>query len=187
MTVDFGVKLNFSLQNTVASSMPTKQRRYPLKNKEAKQVLVEASANLKLDLEALFGSKAIVEVVESEVGEIYLIEGKPILFKSDTKILPTLHFTEYIVGAPKIVVDMGAVPYVCKGATVMAPGIVRIEGNFSKGDLVLIVDVKFGKSLAIGESLLDAETARQTKKGPIVKTLHWVSDKIWDYTKTLTE
>ncbi len=117
--------------------MPTKQRRYPLKNKEAKQVLCEASANLKFDLETLFGSKATVEVVESEVGEIYLIEGKPILFKVEDKILPTLHFTEYLVGAPKIVVDMGAVPYVCKGATVMAPGIVRIEGDFGKGDLVV--------------------------------------------------
>ncbi len=167
--------------------MPTKQRRYPLKNKEAKQVLAEASANLKLDLETLFGGKAAVEVVESEVGQIYLIEGKPILFKADDKILPTLHFTEYIVGAPKIVVDMGAVPYVCKGATVMAPGIVHIEGDFGKGDLVLVVDVKFGKSLALGESLIDAETAKQTKKGPVVKTLHFVSDKIWDYTKTLLE
>ena len=82
---------------------------------------------------------------------------------------------------------MGAVPYVCKGADVMAPGIVRIEGEFSKGDLVLVVDVKFGKALALGESLMDAETAKATKKGPIVKTLHYVSDKIWDYTKTLTE
>ena len=82
---------------------------------------------------------------------------------------------------------MGAVPYVCKGATVMAPGIVRIEGEFGKGDLVLVVDMKFGKALALGESLMDAETARATKKGPVVKTLHYVGDKIWDYTKTLTE
>ena len=69
----------------------------------------------------------------------------------------------------------------------MAPGIVRIEGEFGKGDLVLVVDMKFGKALALGESLMDAETARQTKKGPVVKTLHYVSDKIWDSTKTLIE
>jgi len=167
--------------------MPTKQRRYPLKNKEAKQVLTEASANLKLDLETLFGSKATVEIVESEVGQIYLIEGKPLLFKAENKILPTLYFTEYIAKAPKIVVDMGAVPYVCKGATVMAPGIVRIEGEFGKGGLVVVVDIKHRKALGLGEALMDAETARQTKKGPIVKTLHFVSDKIWDYTKGLTE
>ena len=167
--------------------MPSKQRRYALKTKDAKQVLTQAQAKLKLDLDALFGSKAVVEVVESDVGEVYLIGEKPLLFKAQDKVLPTLHFTEFTAKAPKIVVDMGAVPYVCKGATVMAPGIVRIEGEFGKGDLVLVVDVKFGKALALGESLMDSEVAKQTKKGPVVKTLHYVSDKIWDYTKTITE
>jgi PUA-domain protein len=166
--------------------MPTKQRRYPLKAKEAKQIIEEASKKLRMDLEQLFGAKANVEVVESNVGEIYLIEEKPILFKSGDTILPTLLFSEFTNKAPKIVVDMGAIPYVCKGATVMAPGIVRIEGEFGKGNLVLVVDMKHGKSLAVGESLLDAEIAKNTKKGPIVKTLHYVSDKIWDYIKTLT-
>jgi PUA domain protein len=128
-----------------------------------------------------------VEVVESDVGEVYLVSGKPLFFRSGGKILPTLLFSEFVAKAPKIVVDMGAVPYVCKGADVMAPGIVRVEGEFSEGDLVLVVDVKFGKALALGESLMDAQLARQTKKGPVVKTLHYVSDKIWGYTKTLTE
>jgi PUA domain protein len=163
-----------------------KQRRYPLKTKEAKQIIEQASKTTKLDLEALF-SKATVEVVETDVGEFYLINKKPLLYQAENKTLPTLHFTDWTATAPKIVVDMGAVPYVCKGATVMAPGIVRVEGNFAKGDLVVVVEVKFGKALAIGESLLTAEEAKQTKKGPVVKTLHYVSDKIWDYTKTLTE
>lgn len=166
--------------------MPTK-RRYSLKTKEAKQILAQASASLKLDLEEVFGGKANVEVVESEVGEIYLIGGKPLLYKTADKTLPTLHFAEFVAKAPKIVVDMGAVPYVCKGATVMAPGIVRIEGEFSKDDLVVVTEVKFGKALAVGESLMDGQTARQTKKGPVIRTLHWVSDKIWDTTKTMTE
>ena len=167
--------------------MPTKQRRYPLKTKEAKQIVEEASKRLRLDMEALFGAKANVEVVESDVGEIYLIEGKPVLYKVGDEVLPTLLFSEFISKTPKIVVDMGAIPYVCKGATVMAPGIVRIEGEFKSGELVVIADMKHGKALALGESLLDAETARLTKKGPVVKTLHYVSDKVWDYIKTLTE
>ena len=166
--------------------MPT-QRRYPLKAKEAKQIVEEASRKLRLNMEELFDAKAIVEVVESDAGEIYLIEGKPVLFKAGDTVLPTLLFNEFTAKAPKVVVDMGAIPYVCKGATVMAPGIVRIEGEFGKGDLVLIVDMKHGKSLAVGESLLDVETAKGTKKGPVVKTLHYVSDKIWDYIKTIAE
>ena len=166
--------------------MPTKQRRYPLKTKEAKQVLDEASAKLKFNLEQLFDAKSNVEVVESDVGEIYLLGGKPLLYKSGDQVLPTLLFGEFIAKAPKIVVDMGAIPYVCKGATVMAPGIVRIEGVFAVGDLVQVVDIKHGKALAVGEAILDSTAAGVTKKGPVVKTLHYVSDKIWDYIKTLT-
>jgi PUA-domain protein len=165
--------------------MPTKQRRYPLKTKEAKQILQQASSTLGLDLEGIYGGKAVVEVVESDVGLIYLLSGKPALVKLGEKILPTLLFSEFASKAPKIVVDMGAVPYVCKGADVMAPGVTRIEGDFIKGDFVLVVDLKFGKTLAVGESLMDSETAKVIKKGPIVKTLHFVSDKIWDYIKTL--
>lgn len=162
--------------------MPT-QRRYPLKSKEAKQIIDQINQTLKLGFEKDIG----VEVVESDVGEIYLIEGKPLLFKSGDRVLPTLLFSEFTAKAPKVIVDMGAIPYVCKGATVMAPGIVRYEGEFAAGDMVLVADMKHGKALAVGESLMDSANARITKKGPVVKTLHYVSDKIWDYIKTINE
>ena len=140
-----------------------------------------------MDLDALFDGKAIVEVIESDVGEVYLLSGKPVLFKVEKRVLPTLLFSEYSAKAPKIVVDMGAIPYICKGATVMAPGIMRVEGEFGVGDLALVVDMKHGKALAVGEALMDAATVRTTKKGPVVKTLHYVSDKVWDYIKTVVE
>ena len=158
-----------------------------MKTKEAKQIIEEASQKLKLNFEEVLDAKANVEVVESDVGLVYLISSKPVLFRLENKVLPTLLFTEFISRAPKVIVDMGAIPYVCKGATVMAPGIVRIEGEFGVGDLVLVADMKHGKALALGESLIDSATAQQTKKGPVVKTLHYVSDKIWDFIKTLTE
>jgi PUA domain protein len=81
---------------------------------------------------------------------------------------------------------MGAIPYVCNGADVMAPGIVRVEGEFADGDLVLVVDEKHGKPLALGESLSDSESVRNTKEGAVVKNVHFVSDKIWNFAKTLT-
>ncbi len=166
--------------------MPSKQRRYSLKSKEAKQILSEATQRFKLDFDTLFGSKANIEVVESEVGQIYLINTKPVMFKTDI-FLPLLGFNEFINAAPKITVDMGAVPYVCKGANVMAPGIRRVEGEFGVGDLVVVVDEKYGKALALGESMLDAATLRETKKGPVIKTLHYVSDKYWDAAKLLSD
>jgi len=158
-----------------------------LKSKEAKLILSEVSERLKVDVNAFFGSKVNIEVVKADVGEIYLVGGKPLLFKVAAGVLPTLLFEDFALRAPKIVVDMGAVPYVCKGADVMAPGIVRVEGEFLKGDVVLVVDEKHGKSLALGESLYDSETARNTKQGAVVKNFHFVSDKIWNFAKTMVE
>jgi PUA-domain protein len=167
--------------------MPTKQRRYSVKSKEAKQILNEVSEQLKVNVEALFGSKVKVEVVEADVGKIYLVNGKPLFFKVGERLLPTLLFQDFASRAPKIVVDMGAVPYVCNGADVMAPGIVRVEGEFGNGELVLVVDEKHGKPLALGESVYDSESVRNTKQGAVVKNLHFVSDKIWNFAKTLAE
>jgi PUA-domain protein len=167
--------------------MPQKQRRYSLKSKQTKQILNEVSEKLKINADALFGSKPNVEVVDANVGKIYLVNGKPLFFQVADRVLPTLLFQDFILRAPKIVVDMGAVPYVCNGADIMAPGIVRVESEFSKGDLVLVVDEKHGKPLAIGESLYDAESARSTKQGAVVKSVHFVSDKVWNFAKTLAE
>jgi PUA-domain protein len=163
------------------------KRRYSLKVKEAKQVLSEASQRFKLDLDVLFGGKATVDVVESENGQIYLVNSRPVMFKVADVFLPFLGFTEFIQVAPKITVDMGAVPFVCKGANVMAPGIRRVEGDFSKSDLLVIVDEKYGKALALGESLFDVTKFRETKNGPVIKTLHYVSDKYWNTAKLLPE
>lgn len=167
--------------------MSQRYRRYSLKSKNVKVILNEVSERLKVNVEAFFGSKVNVEVVEADFGQIYLVNGKPLFFNAGAKTLPTLLFQEFTAQAPKVVVDMGAVPYVCKGADVMAPGIVRIEGNFAKGDLVLVIDEKHGKALAICESLYDSETARSAKQGAVVKNLHFVSDKIWNLAKTLAD
>ncbi|MGB9853952.1 MAG: DUF1947 domain-containing protein, partial [Candidatus Bathyarchaeales archaeon] len=158
-------------------------KRYFLKAKEAKALLKEASAKLKISLEKIFGAEARMEVVETDFGEIFLINGKPLLFKTEDKVFPTLAFTEFLASAPKVVVDMGAVPHVCNGADVMAPGIVRFEGNFNKGDLVFVVDEKHGKPIALGEIVYtDAEVVK-IKHGAVAKNIHFVGDKIWDCLK----
>jgi PUA domain protein len=167
--------------------MPAKLRRYSLKSKDTKQFLSDVSQRFRIDLEALFGSKAIIEVVETEEGQIFTVNTRPVIFKTSEVFLPLLVFTEFIESAPKVTVDMGAIPFVCKGANVMAPGIRRVEGEFSRGDLLVINDEKHGKALAIGESLFDAATIRETKKGSVIKTLHYVSDKYWNAVKLLTE
>jgi len=167
--------------------MSHKHRRYSLKPKEGKLILNKVSERLSISVETILGSKTSIEVVEAGFGQVYLVDGKPLFFKVGESILPTLFFKEISAHAPKVVVDMGAVPYVCNGADVMAPGIVRFEGEFSKGDLVVVVDEKHGKPLALGEVLYDKENARNIKQGVVVKNIHFVSDKIWNFAKTLAE
>lgn len=167
--------------------MSQKYRRYPLKSKESKQILAYVSDRLNINSDELFGPKPLVEVVEADIGELLLVNGKPELFKSGEKYFPTLMATDLLISTPKVVVDMGAVRFVCNGADVMAPGIVRYEGIFGKGDVVIVVDIKHGKPLALGEVLYDIEEAKTIKQGPIVKTKHYVSDKIWNVAKTFVE
>jgi predicted RNA-binding protein (TIGR00451 family) len=48
-----------------------------------------------------------------------------------------------------------------------------------------VVDEKHGKPLAVGESLDDSGSLRNTKQGAVVKSVHFVSDEIWNLSKTL--
>jgi PUA-domain protein len=164
--------------------MAQRYRRHALKSKDTKALLRKVSDRLKIDLETTMGHKLNVEIAEADASQIILIDGKPLVFEVGDTVFPTLFFKEFLERVPKIVVDMGAVPYVCKGADVMAPGVVKVEGEFRKGDIVVVVDVKYGKPLALGESLQDSETAKTAKKGAVVKNFHFVSDKIWDLAKT---
>jgi len=167
------------------SRMSGKHRRYFLKARESKELLDKASKRLRIDLQQIFKEKANVEVVQTESIEIFLMNGKPILAKTGENIYPTLTFKEFLDQAPKITVDLGAVPYICKGANVMAPGIRRFNGEFQKGDLVLITDEKHGKPIALGETLYDTEQAKNTKQGVIIKNMHYVGDKTWNQLKQI--
>ena len=154
-------------------------RRHSLREKEARNVILEFSKKAKVKPEQLFESKKRVETIEIASSKIYLIDEKPLLASSDGKLFPTLFFNEAFSLLPKIVVDMGAILHICGGADIMAPGIVRIEGQFDKDDFVLVIDERHSKPLAIGTTLLDSRMARQTKQGKIAKNLHYVGDKLW--------
>ena len=90
------------------------------------------------------------------------------------------HITNTIIdNLPSIIVDMGAVPYVCDGANIMAPGILRISDDFSKNEIVVIRDTNFKKALAVGKGLASSDDINKIKKGKVIQNLHYVGDKIW--------
>lgn len=163
--------------------MPRTFRRRFLKEKEATQLLLKFSQKLKTSLKQLFGTKIHVESTETQVGKIFLINGKPLLALYEDIVLPTLISAEILDCLPKIVVNMGAVPHICNGADVMAPGVVQIEGEFQADEFLLVIDERHRKPLVIGKALFNSEDMKNLKQGRIVKNLHYVGDKLWKLIK----
>ena len=161
--------------------MPNKPRRHFLKEKEARKLFIDFSQRLKTNVEQLLGSKPRIEVNETEAAEIFILNGKPLLVRLDGEFFPTLAFKEAFPFISRIVVDMGAVPYVCKGADVMAPGVVSVKGEFEETDILLVIDERHGKPLAIGVALFNSRAMKNMKHGKIVKNIHHVGDKLWNY------
>jgi PUA domain protein len=79
---------------------------------------------------------------------------------------------------------MGAVKYVCNGANIARPGIVKFE-IFLKDKIVIVKDKDHQKSLAVGISLYDSEKAMSLSKGHIINNMHYVGDKFWNLYKEL--
>lgn len=158
-----------------------KRRRHSLKSKDAKKLFLEITQRLGTDIEQLLEPKIRVEVTDTETCELFIFNGRPLLARSSGCLFPTLLFEELVVTLPKIVVDMGAIPYVCKGADVMAPGILTIKDEFKENDIILVIDERHGKPLAVGAALFGSEEMKNAKRGKTVKNLHFVGDKLWNY------
>jgi PUA domain protein len=97
--------------------------------------------------------------------------------KDENGLYPYLG-SKYVDSMPKVVVDMGAIRFVCNGADVMAPGITEMS-DFKEGDLVVIRDVTHGKALAIGVANKSSADIQVSKKGKVIRNIHYVGDKLW--------
>ena len=165
--------------------MPNTIKRHFLKEKETEKILQELSHKLNVETEQLLGSKPRVELAETPSTQIFIVNGKPIVARLNDKLSPTLIFEEIFPFLSKIIVDMGAVPHLCNGADVMAPGVVRIDGDFNENNLLLISDERYEKPLAIGIALFDSQHMRKLTHGKVVKNLHYVGDKLWNLLKKI--
>lgn len=126
-----------------------------------------------------------VEAYESDDVRIYLFNGRPLLFRAEGQLRPLLNFEEFVNTMPQIIVDMGAVPKICNGADVMAPGVRRIHGSFKSEELVAIADERFSKTVSIAEAIFSSDEVRGMKSGRIAKNLHFVGDRVWKMAKSL--
>jgi predicted RNA-binding protein (TIGR00451 family) len=90
---------------------------------------------------------------------------------------------EVLKTLPSIVVDMGAIPHICNGADIMRPGIREIQGEFEKGTVLLVKDIKFGKPIGICISENSSKSLRETTKGKAARNVHYVGDAFWQAMK----
>jgi len=150
-----------------------------LKDKELKQLILQLQQKTKIDTKELMGTSAKVEVAESKNATIFLINDKPMFARKDDLVFPALGSDDVSKFLPQVVVNMGAVPHVCNGADVMAPGIVNVKGDFGKDEFVVVVDEQHQKPLAIGIALYDSEATRNLKRGKTVRNVHFVGDDLW--------
>ncbi|MDI1496134.1 MAG: RNA-binding protein [Cenarchaeum symbiont of Oopsacas minuta] len=94
--------------------------------------------------------------------------------------VPFLTYTIILEKFPRIIVDMGAIKFVCNGANIMRPGVTKFSGEFESGKLVCIAEESKNTFLSVGKALVSSSDARTMKKGHILENLHYVSDKYWD-------
>jgi PUA domain protein len=133
----------------------------------------------------LLPTKVGVERVETERATIYLVDGEPILAKVNNRLIPTLRFSQALSSLPSVIVNMGAVPSICNGADVMAPGVVATDGDFQEGMLVAVRDERHKKLLALGIALRNKAQITSNDRGKVVMNIHYVGDRLWKWMKDL--
>ncbi|MEM2211192.1 MAG: PUA domain-containing protein [Nitrososphaerales archaeon] len=101
------------------------------------------------------------------------------------RIIPFLGSGKILDLFPRVVVDQGAIPFLCNGADVMRPGIIEFIGEFKKDDIIVVREVKYQKYIVVGLALCNSDEAKIMVKGAVVKNLHYVGDKVWEVYKRL--
>lgn len=129
---------------------------------------------------APFESHDVVDRAEGKDYDVLYAGGEIAAMVVDGEPFPTVR--GLLRGLPDgrhVTVDMGAVPFVCNGADVMAPGIVDTHPSIREGDLVWIRDERNLRPLAVGRALMSGREMVSSKSGKAVRTIHHVGDRLW--------
>ncbi len=83
-------------------------------------------------------------------------------------ILPFLDDIPILEKFPYVIVDMGAIKFVCKGANVMRPGITKFS-DFENGQIVCVIEESQNKFLAVGKAKMSSMQLDEIDKGEVIK------------------
>ena len=152
--------------------------RLHLKDKEVRQTIREFTERFPSSEQVLRQARDFEELIVDDT-VILFVDGKPLILRTKAGLIPTLKFEEVVGRLPKLVVDMGAVAHLANGAHLMRPGIRRIDQDFAKGDLVVIVDERYGKAIALGVTEMDSGAMKSASKGRVIANIHYAGDALW--------
>jgi PUA domain protein len=156
------------------------KNRHRLKEREVKELARDLHSRFDDDF---VDSKSAVDIGTVEEFTVLLVNDSIDFMMLNNKVVFTLQgVLKYQPKTKFIVVDMGAVSFIIKGADVMAPGITDVDPMIQKDDVVWICDVKHRKPLAIGVALMTGEEMKTKKPGKAAKTLHYIGDRLWTLT-----
>ncbi|MFQ6085066.1 MAG: PUA domain-containing protein [Candidatus Bathyarchaeia archaeon] len=159
------------------SEKPKFRHRCYMSPKYVKRLRREAMERLGVKL---LTEDRVEDVLLEDGTRVYAMMGKPVAFRKEGILLPTIYAVlDGLIDPPSVVVDRGAVPAVVRGADVMIPGIVRMDERIEKGNVVVVTEETYGRPIAIGIALLDHHEMDKEERGRAFQVVHHVGDKIW--------
>ncbi len=154
------------------------KNRHRLKSKEINEMIRTLKNKFSSDF---FDNRSSIETGNLEEFKVILVDNYIAFMMIDDDIVFTLRgLYKYKPKEYFVVVDMGAVGFVTKGADIMTPGIVDADERILKHDYVWICDENHGKPLAVGMALITGEEMKNKQGGKAIKNIHFVGDKLWN-------
>lgn len=150
-----------------------------LRSGDAKRLLIRFNGTFKTNISL----HSRVELFSIGYHKVYVTDTGEIFLEVDNYLIPSLKFDQVLNTLPQLKVDRGAIPHICSGADLMAPGVKGVSRPFHRSEMTVVVDNVYGKSLAVGIALIDSQEFDILKKGKVVKNLHYTGDAVWDFIK----
>jgi len=120
----------------------------------------------------------------------FAVVNKQVLFFAEgNKIsgpwMPSLRLLhQYPFLLPKVQVDLGAIPFVMKGANVACPGLTstggKLDEDFVEGTVVAIMAQDKEHCLGIGLALMSRDEVRSQNEGHAFRNLTTLNDGLWN-------
>jgi len=149
----------------------------PLSKSEIKELNEKIKKQFNVD--NFFDKKDKVVLLKENDSKSILENKKENFFYLGEMLVPNLKLIIQKNFLKKIIVDLGAIKFVTNGADVMRPGIKEIGEGIKKDEVILVMDEKHHKPLAICKALYDTEDMLAKKEGKVLQNLHYVGDKRW--------